>query len=191
MVPAVAASKRTSRSVPRATSYGPMGALPRPDHKAQPTSSPRRAYRAPAHACATPPGRMCASFRPLIGVRLAPFFEQPKLEDVRGIEPVDSQGGSRGSGGGSTRHEADELGADHFCPADFRFALDRPNQLVQAGSFPILDVHAHLHEPRSLQREAESAHTRKAAVTLADDRGDLASRGELAAQVDIQRDQRS
>src|SRR5206468_3139663 len=87
--------------------------------------------------------------------------------------------------------QADELGADDLRPARRRFALDRPDDLIQAGRLPILDVHAHLYEPGLRQLEAEGAHAWKAAVPLADDRGDLPSRRKLAAQVDVQRDQRS
>src|SRR4029453_14548126 len=118
-------------------------------------------------------------------------LEQPELEHPRGVEPVDSQRRTRGRRHGAAGHEADELGADHFCASGRRLALDRGEHVMQRGRFPVLDVHAHLHEACARQLETEGTHAWESAVALADRRGGLPRRLELSAQVDVERDQRS
>ena len=62
-------------------------------------------------------------------------------------------GGCRGR---ARRHQADELRADDLDAARRGLLLDPRDDLVQRGRLPVLDVHAHLHEPRARQVEARA-----------------------------------
>ena len=97
-------------------------------------------------------------------------------------------GGRRRS---ARRHQTDELRADDRRAAEERLLLDARDDVVQRRGLPVLDVHAHLDEPRARQVEAERAHSRKAAAALADERRHLLRGRELAAQIDVERDQRA
>src|SRR5581483_8201523 len=87
--------------------------------------------------------------------------------------------------------QPDELRADHLRAALPRLTLDAPDELVQRGGLPVLDVHRHLHDAGTRQLEPERAHAGEAAAGLAHACGDLPRRLERAAQVDVERDQRS
>ena len=49
-------------------------------------------------------------------------------------------------------------------PREERLLLDARDDVVQRGRLPVLDVHAHLDEPRARQVEPERAHAREAAA---------------------------
>ena len=61
---------------------------------------------------------------------------------------------------------------------------------MQRGRLPILDVHRNLDETRTRQVEPERAHARKAAAVLAHEACDLARNADVAAQVDVEGNQR-
>ena len=75
-------------------------------------------------------------------------------------------------------------------PREARLLFDARDDVVQRGGLPVLDVHAHLDEACARQVETEGPDSREAAAGLANDRGDGLSRLELAAQVDVERDER-
>ena len=52
---------------------------------------------------------------------------------------MNSQGRTRGGSRGSARHQADELGRDQLRLTGGRLALDRREELVQRGRFPVLE----------------------------------------------------
>ncbi len=60
---------------------------------------------------------------------------------------------------------------------------------MQRGCLPVLDVHRDLDDTRARQVETERANAREAAPTLAHDARDLARDGELASEIDVERDQ--
>ena len=100
-------------------------------------------------------------------------LEQAQLEHVRGVESVDPEGRTCRGDGGSCRHQADELGADHLRPARPR-PLARRARRSRAGP-----------PPRSPPRSCSPGRARPAAARaraparrgsrrpLADERRDL------------------
>src|SRR5205807_7309158 len=89
------------------------------------------------------------------------------------------------------RHQADELRPGHLGAAGLGLGGDPLDDLVERCGLVVLDVHAHLDDPRARKLEPERPHARIAAVALAYQRRDLA--GDLergAAKVDVERDQR-
>jgi SAM-dependent methyltransferase len=116
--------------------------------------------------------------------------QKPQLEDVRAVEAVDPQQRSGRGDRGSRRHQADKLGADHLCPTYFRFPLDTSDDLVERRRLVVLDVHAHLHQPRGRQLQSERPHPREASVALPHRTRNLTRRHNRAAEVDVEGDQR-
>jgi hypothetical protein len=100
------------------------------------------------------------------------LFEQPQLQHVRRVEPVDAQDRAGRSRSRAGRHEADELGSHDVDTARMGLRLDPLDDVMQGRCLPILDVHAHLHTPRTRKRQTKSSHTRKPAAGLTKDRRD-------------------
>ena len=109
---------------------------------------------------------------------------------MRFVETVDPQHRAGRRGCSACRHQADELGADDLCAARCCLLLDPRHDLVQSRRLPVLDVHRDLNHTRARKVEAERTHAGEAAARLAHQRGDLHRCLELAAQVDVERDQR-
>ena len=59
------------------------------------------------------------------------------------------------------------------CPGRARLRGDPLDDVVRRRALPVLEVHAHLHQPGARQLETEGAHARKAAVALPDEARDL------------------
>ena len=106
------------------------------------------------------------------------------------VEPVDPQQRTRRGGGCACRHQADELGPHHLRPTRRGLRLDAADDLVQRGCLPVLDVHRDLDDTRARQIETERANAGEAAPALAHDARDLPRDGELASEIDVERDQR-
>ncbi len=62
---------------------------------------------------------------------------------------------------------------------------------MQRGRLPVLDVHAHLDEPRAREVEPESTDAREPTAGLADDGGHFARGLEPAFEVDVERNERA
>lgn len=121
---------------------------------------------------------------------IAAQVEQPQLEHMRGVEARDPQGRTGSGERSAGRHQAHELRADDLRAPRFCLLLDPGHDLVQRRRLEVLDVHRDLDEPGAGQVEPERAHAGESSARLADERSDLARRRELAAQIDVERDQR-
>jgi SAM-dependent methyltransferase len=124
-------------------------------------------------------------------VTTSALLEQAQLEHSGRREPVDPQHRARRRHGGSRRHQPHELGSEHFRATHPRLHLNAIDDDVERGGFPVLDVHAHLHDPGARQFESERPDAREAASALAHGRGDLPRDvHRRAAEVHVERDQR-
>ena len=144
-----------------------------------------------ATAPASPPtARSCRGRQPRTS--LASRYPSSRSSSTpRGVEAVDPERRTRCRRGRTGGHQADELGAQHFETARSSLGLDARDDLVQRRRLPVLDVHAHLDEARERKVEPERTHARKATAPLAHERRDLARCHNVAAQVDVERDQRA
>ena len=162
---------------------GRAHALPRASSARAPSrvdgDAPRR-RREPDRRPSAPCSRSrCESIPRLSALRPQRLrVEQPQLEHARGVESVDPERRPCRGHGRARRHQADELGADHLRPALAASCSTRATISWRAAASPVLDVHAHLHEPCPRQVEPERPHAREAAAALADERRDLPRRVE-------------
>ena len=119
-------------------------------------------------------------------------LEEAQLDHPGGVEAFDPECGTRGGRYSTGGQQADELRAGDLDTERCRLGLDPRDDLVRRRSFPILDVHGHLHDPRSRQREAERTHAGEAAAALAHEPGNRPRRLDIdRAEIDVERDQRA